>query len=106
MITGYLRQKHNNKVGKTRVGKALKDTAPINSQSRRSRTSQAVNSIPYRADYFDHKINFDQNEKLIAYGVTHVAAIDDHSRYIVGTCTMSVKYNIMIYEKLYRPFFQ
>ena len=106
MITGYLRQKHNIKVGETRAGKALKDAAPICNQSRCSRTSRTVNPIPYRADYFGHKINFDQNGKLIAYGVTHVAAIDGHSRYIVGTCTMSIKHNVVIYEKLYRSFFQ
>ena len=65
-MTGYLRQKHNIKVGEARVGKALKAVAPINNQSRRSRTSRVVNSIPYRADYFPHKIHFDLNEKLIA----------------------------------------
>ena len=87
-MTGYLRQKHNIKVDETRVGKALKAASPINNQSRRSGTSRAVNPILYRADYFGRKIHFDQNEKLIAYGVTHVAAIDGHSRYVVGTCTV------------------
>ena len=101
-----MRQKHNIQVGETRVGKALKAAALINNQSRRPRTSRAVNPIPYRADYFGRKIHFDQNEKLIAYGVTRVAAIDGHSRYIVGTCTMPIKNNIVIYEKLYRSFFQ
>ena len=105
-MTGYLRQKHNIKVGETKVGKALKAATPINNQNRHSRTSLAVNPIPYRVDYFGDKIHFDQNEKLIAYGVTHVAAIDVHSRYIVGTCTMPIKNNIVIYEKLYRSFFQ
>ena len=105
-MTGYLRLKHDIKVGETRVAKALKVASPINNQSRRSGASRAVNPIPYRADYFGHKIHFDQNEKLIAYGVTHVAAIDGHSRYIVGTCTMPIKNNIVIYEKLYRSYFQ
>ena len=104
-MTGYLRQKHNIKVGEIKVGKALKAVAPINNQSRRSRTSRAVNPIPYRADYFGHKNHFDQNEKLIAYGFTHVAAVDGHSRYIVGTRTRPNKNNIVIYEKLYRSFF-
>ena len=105
-MNGYLRQKHNIKVDETRVGKALKVASPINNQIRRSGTSRAVNPISYRADYFGHKIHFDQNEKLIAYGVTQVAAIDGHSRYVVGTCTMPIKNNIVIYEKLYRSFFQ
>ena len=105
-MTDYLRQNHNIKVSKTRVGKTLKAATPINNQSLCSRTSRAVNPIPYRADYFGHKIHFGQNEKLIAYGVTHVAAIDGHNRYIVGTWTMPIKNNIVIYEKLYRSFFQ
>ena len=104
-MTGYLRQKHNIKVGETRVGKALKAVLPINNQSYRSRTSRAVNPIPYRADCFSHKLNFDQIEKLIAYGGTRVAAIDVHSRYIVETCAMPIKNNIVIYEKLHRSYF-
>ena len=104
-MTGYLRQKHNIKVGETRVGKALKAVAPISNQSRRSRTSRAVNPIPYCDDYFGQKVHFDLNEKLIAYGVTHVPAIDGHRRYIVGTYTMLIKNNIVIYEKLYWRFF-
>ena len=105
-MTGYSRQKHNIKVGETRVGKALKAAESINYQSCWSRTSRAVNPTPYRANCFGHKIYFDQNERLIAYSVTDVAAIDGHSRYIVGTCTMPIKNNIVIYEKLYRSFFQ
>ena len=65
-MTDYLRQKHNIKVGKTRVGKTLKAATPINNQSLCSRTSRAANAIPYRVGYFGHKIDFDQNEKLIA----------------------------------------
>ena len=106
MMTGYSRQKHNIKVGDTRPAKALKAAAPINNQSCRSRNSQAVNPIPYPVYYFGHKIHFEQNEKLIAYRVTYVAATDGHSRYIVGTCTMSIQNNIVIYEKLSRSFFQ
>ena len=106
MMTGYLRQKPNIKVGETRVGKAYKEAAPINNHRCHSGTSRAVNPILYRTNYFGHKIHFDQNEKLIAYGVTHVAAIGGHSRYVIGTCTMPIKNNTVIYETLYRPFFQ
>ena len=90
-MTGYLRQKHNIKVAETRVGKALEVAASINNQSRYSGTSRAVNPTPYHTDYFGDKIHFGQNQKLIAYGVTHVAAISGHSRYIVGTCTMPIE---------------
>ena len=106
MMTGYLRQNHNMKVGKTRVGKALKVNVPINNQSRRSGTLRSVNLIPYRANYFRHKIHYDQSEKLIASGVTQVVDIDGNGRYIVGTCTKPIKNNIVIYENLYRSFFQ
>ena len=94
------------KVGETRVGKALKAAAPINNQSRRSRISRAVNPIPYHVYYFGYKIHFDQNEKLIAHRATHVAATDGHRRYIVGTCTIPIQNNIVIYKKLYGSFFQ
>ena len=61
-----------------------------------------TNPIPYRANYFDHKLHLDQNEKLKMYGVTHVAAIDDHSRFVVAGATMSRKNNIKIYQDVYR----
>ena len=61
-----------------------------------------TNPIPYRANYFDHKLHLDQNEKLKMYGVTHVAAIDDHSRFVVVGATMSRKNNIKIYQDIYR----
>ena len=41
----------------------------------------------------------DQNEKLIAFGVTHVCAVDGFSGKIVGFISMPVKSN---YDKLYR----
>jgi len=62
--------------------------------------TRAVNLIPYRADYFGHKLHIDQNEKLVMYGVTHVAAIDGHSRYILATSTMPIKNNIVIYDDI------
>jgi len=40
----------------------------------------AVNPVPYRANYFGEKLHFDQNEKLVTYGVTHVLAVDGYSR--------------------------
>lgn len=44
----------------------------------------------------------DQNEKLVHFGVTHVAAIDGYSSFIVGHVVMSVKNNVVIYEDLFR----
>lgn len=40
--------------------------------------------------------------KLIAFGVTHVCAIDGFSGKIVGFISMPVKSNTIIYDKLYR----
>ena len=48
----------------------------------------AVNPVVYRANYFGEKLHFDQNEKLVMYGVTHVLAVDGYSRKIVGFVTM------------------
>lgn len=41
-------------------------------------------------------------QKLIAFGVTHVCAIDGFSGKIVGFISMPVKSNTIIYDKLYR----
>ena len=50
--------------------------SPQYTAQRRASRTRAVNPIPYRGDYFGHKLHIDQNEKLVMYGVTHVAAID------------------------------
>ena len=59
---------------------------PRNHQQRRGGTFRQVNPIPYHADYFGHKMHFDQNEKLVMYGLTYVMAIDGGSRFITGAC--------------------
>ena len=56
-----------------------------------------INPIPYRADYFGHKLHIDQNKKLVIYGVTHFVAIDGHSRLIPVGSTMPIKNNKNIY---------
>ncbi|XP_052249306.1 uncharacterized protein LOC127857051 [Dreissena polymorpha] len=62
-----------------------------------------LNPIPYYAEYFGHKLHMDQNEKLAMFGVTHVLAIDGFSSKIVGSKTMAVKNNLLIYDCVYRP---
>ena len=102
-MTGYLRQKNQLKgIGEKRVGEALARACPHYYQRRQTNTARAVNPIPYRADYFGHKLHIDQNEKLVMYGVTHVAAIDGHSRFVVGGITLPIKNNGVIYENIYR----
>ena len=102
MLTGYIKHKTNLTIAEERVGAALKNTFPRNAEARKQSTSRAVNPTPYRADYFGHKLHIDQNEKLGMYSVTHVAAIDGHSRMIVSWTTMPVKNNLIIYSEVYR----
>jgi len=102
-MTGYLRQRYQlNGIGEKSVGNALAKVCPHYHQRRQTNTACAVNPIPYRADYFGHKLHMDQNEKLIMYGVTHVAAIDGHSRFVVCGITLPIKNNGAIYENVYR----
>ena len=102
MLTGYIKRKTNLTIVEERVGATLKNTFPRNAEARRQSTNRAVNPIPYRADYFGHKLHSNQNEKLGMYGVTNVAAIDGHSRMIVPWNTMPVKNNLIIYSEVYR----
>ena len=83
ILTGYIKHKANLTIAEERVGAALKNTFPRNAVARRQGTSRAVNPMPYRADYFSHKLHIKQNEKLDMYGVTYVTTIDGHSRMIV-----------------------
>lgn len=102
MVAGYLRHQNGVNIGENRVGRALASVFPNQNIQRQRQTRIATNPIPYRADYFGHKLHMDQNEKLGMYGVTHVVAIDGHSRYVVAAFTMPVKNNVVIYEHVYR----
>ena len=46
-----------------------------------------------KADYFEHKLHVDQNEKLLLYGVTHIVARDGYSGMITGYTTIAIKTN-------------
>ena len=100
-MTGLLSSK-GMKISEQRVGEALKEVHPKYHQQRQRGTVQNLTPIPYKADYFGHKLHIDQNEKLGMYGVTHICAIDGFSRKIVGFITMPIKNNLEIYEHLYR----
>ena len=102
MLTGYIKHKTNLTIAEERVDPALEKYIPKKCWSTKTRQNRAVNAIPYRADYFGHKLHIDQNEKLGMYSVTHVAAIDGHSRMIVSWTTMPVKNNLIIYSEVYR----
>lgn len=71
-------------------------------QQRQTHSYRLLNPTPYYAEYFGHKLHVDQNEKLVRFGVTHVAASDGYSNKLLGIVSMPVKNNMIIFEELYR----
>lgn len=67
-------------VSEARVGESLRQTNPNYQLARTMATARQMNPVPYRADYFGHKLHVDQNEKLVMFGVTHVCAVDTVGR--------------------------
>ena len=65
-----------------RLGRALQRTFPVAHCQRTATIGRRINPIPHRAMYHGEKIHYDQNEKLVMYGVVHVVAIDGYSRNI------------------------
>ena len=101
MMTGLLHSRGIS-VSQQRVGQSMSRVSPAYQDARTTATARQTNPIPYHADYAGHKLHVDQNEKLVMYGVTHVAAVDGFSGMIVGFLTMPVKNNVEIYSNLYR----
>lgn len=89
-------------VGEQRVRLALGQTTPAYMERRQQRTYRQMNPVPYYAEYFGHKMHIDQNEKLVRFGVTHVAASDGYSGKLLGIISIPVKNNLMIYNDLFR----
>ena len=86
-----------------RVGHALQCVDPGHHRQRRENSYCQRHPAIYQADYFGEKLHINQNEKLVMFGVTHVAAIDGSSGKIVAFETMPIKNNVTIYENiLYR----
>ena len=102
MLSGYLSEKLKTNISEGKVRKALSEVNPENHRRRQNDTARLLNPIPYRADYFGHKLHIDQNEKLVMYGTTHVVAIDGHSRFVVAHSTMAIKNNEIIYQEIYK----
>lgn len=90
------------RLSQQRVGESLQRVNPVYQHARRTCTAKRLNPVPYRADYFGHKLHIDQNEKLVMFGVTHVCAIDGFSGKVVGFVTMPIKNCIEVYAHLYR----
>jgi len=89
-------------VSQQRVEESLRRVNPGYEHAHRTATARPLNPVPYRADYFGHKLHIDQNEKLVMFGVTHICAVDGYSGKIVGFITMPVKNNVEIYMHLFR----
>lgn len=101
MMTGLLSSRGIH-ISQQRVGESLSRVSPAYQEARRTATAHQTNPASYHADYPGHKLHVDQNEKLIMFRVTHVAAVDGFSGMIVGFITMPVKNNIEIYSNLFR----
>ena len=75
---------------------------PEAQRKRQNVAGRSLNPKVYNAEYFGHKIHYDQNEKLGMFGVVHVCARDGFSGKIVGHATMARKNNLVIYEEMCR----
>ena len=58
-MTGYIKQTYGIRIDQNRIGKALATVAPNCPQRRGTTTARLMNPIPYRGDYFDHKLHID-----------------------------------------------
>lgn len=100
-LTGLLRSE-GVIVGEQRIRSSMRRITPVYYERRRQHTYRQMNPVPYYAEYYGHKMHIDQNEKLVRFGVTHVAASDGFSGKLLGIITMPVKNPILIYEDLFR----
>lgn len=101
-MKGYLRSK-GIRAGQRQIAEVLPSVCLLYHQQRLNRAEQQINPIPYTASYFRHKLHIDQNEKLVMFGVTHIATVDGFSNMVVGFVTMPVKNNVEIYKELFCP---
>ena len=54
---------------------SMRRVTPVYIEQRRN-TYHQINPVPYYAQYYGHTLHIDQNEKLVQFGVTHVAAAE------------------------------
>ena len=64
MMTGLL-SSCNIHVSQERVRQSLSRVSPAYHLSRMVGAERHINPIPYKAEYFGHKLHLDQNEKLV-----------------------------------------
>ena len=80
-------------ISERKVGDALQNICPSAKAERYVQTGRQFKPKVYKADYFGHKMNIDQNKKLAMCGVTHDVAREGYSRMISGCTTVSIKKN-------------
>lgn len=102
MMTGHLLAAKGLRVSEIRVGESLRRVCPAGYAARRTNAVNRLNPGRYSANYFGHKLHLDQNEKLCAFGVTHVIARDGFSGKIVAYMTLPIKNNVAIYDGIFR----
>ena len=78
-------------VGEKKIGKILGEINPEAQIKMQKVAGRSLNPKVYNAEYFGHKVHYDQNEKLGMFGVVHVCARDGFSGKIVGYATMARK---------------
>ena len=78
-------------VGETKIGKILGEINPEAQIKMQKVAGRSLNPKVYNAEYFGHKVHYDQNEKLGMFGVVHMCARDGFSGKIVGYATMARK---------------
>jgi hypothetical protein len=67
-----------------RIANCLRSINPENHIRRALNINRQLNPRKYKAPHFGYNIHFDQNEKLVDYGVVLVLAVDGHSNFLVS----------------------
>ena len=100
MLTGSLRSNEYS-FGERQVGQVLQSINSVASNQRKVKAGRSFNPRVYSAEYFSHKIHFDQNEKLGMYGTVHVCARDWYSGMIVMFATIPIKNCLTTNDQIY-----
>ena len=97
MLMGFLESQLDESVAsQSCIEKSLARVSPFYHQQRLCCTERQRNPVPYSAEYRGHKLQDDQNEKLVIYGVTHVCSMNAYSRHVPAYSCMSIKNNFVI----------
>lgn len=98
MLKGYVQAEKGIKVSDAKLRRWMPYISQQGHSSRQTGAQERRNPSIYSARYFGHKLHYDQNEKLVHYGVTYVMARDGFSGKIIGGAVMPVKNNHLIYD--------